>query len=59
MGKYFLTGAERKVPDELVSELYDVVKPKLYYTYDRYAGAYPHMPTSGETLKFHYQDLSS
>ena len=45
MGGYFLTGAELKASDELVRELYEAVKPKLYYTYDRYADAYLHMPT--------------
>jgi hypothetical protein len=33
-----LTGAERKTPYELVRELHEVVKPKLY-AYDRYADA--------------------
>jgi hypothetical protein len=45
MGGYFLTGAELKASDELVRELYEAVKPKLYYAYDRYADAYLHMPT--------------
>ncbi|MEM0118146.1 MAG: transposase [Conexivisphaerales archaeon] len=45
MGGYLLTGAERKAPDELVRELHDAVKPKLYYAYDRYADAYLPMPT--------------
>jgi len=45
VGGYFLTGAELKAPDELVRELYEAVKPKLYYAYDRYANAYLHMPT--------------
>ena len=40
MGGYFLTGAERKAFDELVRKLYEAVKPKLYYAYDRYADAY-------------------
>jgi len=39
MGGCVLTGAERKNPDELVRELHEVVKPKLY-AYDRYADAY-------------------
>jgi putative transposase len=43
VGGYFLTGAERKAPNELVRRLYDVVKPKLYFAYDRYADAY--LPT--------------
>jgi putative transposase len=42
---YFLTGAELKASDELVRRLYDVVKPKLYYAYDRYADAYLPTPT--------------
>jgi len=34
MGGCVLTGAERKTPDELVRELHEVVKPKLYaYAY--------------------------
>jgi len=45
VGGYFLTGAELKAPDELVRGLYDAVKPKLYYAYDRYANAYLPMPT--------------
>jgi hypothetical protein len=45
VGGYFLTGAELKAPDELVRELHDAVKPKLYYAYDRYADAYLPMPT--------------
>ena len=45
MGGYFLTGAELKASDELVRELYEAVKPKLYYTYDRYADAYLPVPT--------------
>ena len=49
MGGYFLTGAELKASDELVRKLYEAVKPKLYYTYDRYADAYLHMPTQSET----------
>ena len=39
------TGAERSDPDEPVRSLYDAVKPKLYYAYDRYADAYLPMPT--------------
>jgi len=39
LGGCVLTGAERKTPDELVRELHEVVKPKLY-AYDRYADAY-------------------
>jgi putative transposase len=45
VGGYFLTGAELKALDELVRGLYDAVKPKLYYAYDRYADAYLPMPT--------------
>jgi putative transposase len=42
---YFLTGAERKVPNELVRGLHEAVKPKLYYAYSRYVNAYLPMPT--------------
>jgi putative transposase len=45
VGGYFLTGAELKAPDELVRELHEAVKPKLYYAYNRYADAYLPMPT--------------
>jgi hypothetical protein len=45
VGGYLLTGAEQKAPDEPVRRLYDAVKPKLYYAYDRYADAYLPMPT--------------
>jgi len=31
VGGCVLTGAERKTPDELVRELHEAVKPKLYY----------------------------
>jgi hypothetical protein len=44
IGGYVETGAERKTPDELVRELHEVVKPKLY-AYDRYADAYLRAPT--------------
>jgi len=44
VGGYFLTGAEQKAPYELVRELYEAVKPKLY-TYDSYADAYLPVPT--------------
>jgi len=44
LGGCVLTGAERKTPDELVRELHEVVKPKLY-AYDRYADAYLRAPT--------------
>ncbi|MGC9076467.1 MAG: hypothetical protein ACP5HT_04410 [Conexivisphaera sp.] len=42
---YVLTGAERRVPDEPGRGLYDAVKPKLYYAYDRYEDAYLPMRT--------------
>jgi hypothetical protein len=45
VGGYFLTGAERKAPNELVRGLHEAVKPKLYYAYSRYADAYLPMPT--------------
>ena len=45
VGGCVLTGAERSDPDEPVRSLYDAVKPKLYYAYDRYADAYLPMPT--------------
>ena len=45
VGGYFLTGTELKAPDELVRELHEAVKPKLYYAYNRYADAYLPMPT--------------
>jgi len=44
VGGYVETGAERKTPDELVKELHEAVKPKLY-AYDRYADAYLGTPT--------------
>jgi hypothetical protein len=44
LGGCVLTGAKRKTPDELVRELHEVVKPKLY-AYDRYADAYLSAPT--------------
>ena len=44
LGGCVLTGAERKTPDELVRELHEVVKPKLY-AYDRYNDMYLCMPT--------------
>ncbi|PSN90173.1 hypothetical protein B9Q08_05155, partial [Candidatus Marsarchaeota G2 archaeon ECH_B_SAG-M15] len=40
-----LTGAERSDPDEPVRSLYDALKPKLCYAYDRYADAYLRIPT--------------
>jgi hypothetical protein len=39
------TGAELKGTNELVRFLYDAVKPKLYYVYDRCADAYLRTPT--------------
>ncbi|MFP3285175.1 MAG: hypothetical protein RXP89_04025 [Nitrososphaeria archaeon] len=45
VGGYLLTGAERRGPDELARGLYDAVKPKLLYAYDRYADAYLRVPT--------------
>jgi hypothetical protein len=45
VGGYFLTGAEQKAPNEPVRGLYDALKPKLHYAYDRYADAYLPMPT--------------
>jgi hypothetical protein len=44
VGGYFLTGVEQKTPDELARELYEVVKPKLYFGYDRYSDSYLSMP---------------
>ena len=43
VGGYVETGAERKGADEPVRSLYDVVKPKLCYAYDRCASAYLRM----------------
>ena len=43
LGRCVLTGAERKTPDELVRELSEAVKPKLY-AYEGYADAYLHAP---------------
>jgi len=44
LGGCVLTGAELKGISELVSSLYDALKPKLY-AYDRYADAYLRTPT--------------
>jgi hypothetical protein len=44
LGGCALTGAERKTPNELVRELHEAVKPKLY-AYDRYADTYLRTPT--------------
>jgi len=43
LGGCVLRGAERKTPDELVRELSEAVKPKLY-AYEGYADAYPRAP---------------
>ena len=43
LGGCALTGAERKTPDELVRELSEAVKPKLYAVHG-YADAYPRAP---------------
>jgi Transposase and inactivated derivatives len=45
VGGCVLTGAERSDPDELMRGLYDALKPKLYYAYNRYADAYLRIPT--------------
>ena len=45
LGACVETGGKRSDPNELVRGLYDAVKPKLYYAYDRYADAYLPMPT--------------
>jgi len=45
VGGCVLTGGKRSDPDELVRGLYDAVKPKLYYAYDRHADAYLRIPT--------------
>ena len=45
LGGCVLTGAELKGTNELVRFLYDAVKPKLCYAYDRHADAYLRMPT--------------
>jgi len=44
LGGCVLTGAKRKTPDELVRELSEAVKPKLY-AHEGYADAYPRAPT--------------
>ncbi len=43
-GGYVKMVAERKTTDELVRSLYDVVKPQIYISYDRFADAYLQMP---------------
>jgi hypothetical protein len=50
VGGYSLTGAELRASDELVRGLYEAVKPKLYYAYDRYADVYIPVPMQSETL---------
>jgi len=45
LGGCVLTGAELKGISEPVRSLYDAVKPKLHYAYDRYADAYLRIPT--------------
>jgi len=40
LGGCVLTGGKRNGTNELVRFLYDALKPKLYYVYDRYASAY-------------------
>ena len=45
VGGCVLTGGKRSDPNELVRGLYDALKPKLYYAYDRYADAYLCTPT--------------
>jgi hypothetical protein len=44
VGGYFLTGVEQKAPNELVRELHEVVKPKFYFAYDRYADSHLSVP---------------
>ena len=45
MGGYVETGAELNGIDEPVRSLYDAVKPKPHYAYDRCADAYLRMPS--------------
>ena len=45
VGGCVLTGAERSGISEPVRSLYDAVKSKLHYAYDRCADAYLRMPT--------------
>ena len=44
LGGYVKMVVERKTTDELVRSLHDVVKPQVYYSYDRFADAYLQMP---------------
>jgi len=45
VGGCVLTGGKRKGTDEPVRFLYDALKPKLHYAYDRYADAYLRIST--------------
>jgi len=45
LGGCVLTGGKRSDPNELVRFLYDAVRPKLYYAYDRYNDMYLRIPT--------------
>ena len=45
VGGCVLTGAELNGVNELVRFLYDALKPKLYYAYDRHADAYLRTPS--------------
>jgi len=45
VGGCVLTGAKRNGINEPVRSLYDAVKPKLHYAYDRYNDMYLCMPT--------------
>ena len=45
VGGCVLTGAELKGINEPVGSLYDALKPKLHYAYDRYNDMYLYMPT--------------
>jgi len=45
VGGCVLTGAELQGTSEPVWSLYDALKPKLHYAYDRCANAYLRMPT--------------
>jgi hypothetical protein len=45
LGGCVLTVVELKGTSELARFLYDALKPKLYYAYDRYADAYLRTPT--------------
>jgi len=45
VGGCVLTGAKRSGADEPVRSLYDALKPKLHYAYDRCADAYLRTPS--------------